>query len=144
MMEFIFDTARAVAGLAFSDRLRRDAPNARVIVPHVGGAIPVLVERWEAFAAMAPGVEPEQVQRTLERVWFDLAGTPTPVQANLVVGRWGADRLVYGSDYCFTPAPVVEAQLRALDDVGIDGVENWRQTTTSNAAVLVADRLLRR
>jgi predicted TIM-barrel fold metal-dependent hydrolase len=139
MMEFMFDTARAVAGLAFADRLRTHAPDARVVVPHVGGVIPVLLERWEGFAAMAPGQsDPARVRRTLEGLWFDLAGTPAPVQANLLVDRFGPDRIVYGSDYCFTPLPLIEAQVRALDETGIVGIDDWRQAVDRNARALLA------
>lgn len=139
MMEFLFDTARAVAGLAFADRLRKDAPDARVVVPHVGGVIPVLLERWEAFASLAPGEnDPGRIRRTVEALWFDLAGTPAPLQADLLVGRVGPDRLVYGSDYCFTPPPLIEGQVRALDETGIAGIDDWRRTLTDNARVLLA------
>jgi len=139
MMEFMFDTARAVAELAFTDRLQTAAPDARIVIPHVGGVIPVLLDRWEAFAGMAPGErDAGRIGRTLRELWYDLAGTPSPVQADLLVKRVGPDRLVYGSDSCFTPPPLIEAQARALDEAGIAGLAGWRRTVAGNARALLA------
>ena len=47
MIEFIFDTARAVTDLILSGTLTRH-PEMRVLVPH-GGTLPLLADRIEAF-----------------------------------------------------------------------------------------------
>ncbi|MFM9682970.1 amidohydrolase family protein, partial [Streptomyces brasiliscabiei] len=44
MVEYVFDTARTVTDLVMAGVLTRH-PNMRVIVPHCGGAIPVLADR---------------------------------------------------------------------------------------------------
>lgn len=137
MMEFLFDTARAVAGLAFSGRLDRDAANTQIVIPHVGGVIPVLVDRWLGMAGMSDPDAPSRISRALDRLWFDLAGTPIPVQADILSTRWGTERIVYGSDCCFTPAPLIESQVAALDRVGIADVDDWRQAVAANARALL-------
>lgn len=48
MVEYIFDTARTVTDLVMAGVLTRH-PNMRVIVPHCGGAIPVLADRINEF-----------------------------------------------------------------------------------------------
>ena len=44
MMEFIFDTARAVTNMILNGTVRR-YPDVRIIVPHAGGVLPILVPR---------------------------------------------------------------------------------------------------
>jgi 6-methylsalicylate decarboxylase len=46
MLEFIFETTRSISDLVLSGVLER-FPNLRVIVPHAGAALPILVERIE-------------------------------------------------------------------------------------------------
>lgn len=137
MMEFFFETARAVAALLFTDRLQSDAADARLIIPHSGGVIPVLLDRWEAFLAMRPGSQPESFRQATARLWWDLAGTPLPVQGELLTRRFGADRLLYGSDYCFTPPALVEAQVRSLDENRIPDLPDWRERVRRNAHALL-------
>ncbi|WP_410676845.1 hypothetical protein [Amycolatopsis sp. cmx-4-68] len=48
-------------------------------------------------------------------LWFDLAGTPFPHQVPAFERAFGTDRLLYGSDYCWTPPPAVDAQLATID-----------------------------
>jgi predicted TIM-barrel fold metal-dependent hydrolase len=46
----------------------------------------------------------------------------------------GADRLLYGSDHCWTPAASVEAHVASLDTAPApDGAGGWRALTTANA-----------
>ena len=51
----------------------------------------------------------------LERVWWDMAGTPFPRQIAALEAAFGTGRLLYGSDYCWTPAPVALAQIASID-----------------------------
>ena len=51
----------------------------------------------------------------LSRLWYDLAGTPFPTQARAPTDLVGTDRLLYGSDYCFTPPPAVADQIASID-----------------------------
>ena len=55
MVEYIFDTARTVTDLLMSGVLER-YPNLTVIVPHCGGALPVLADRVNEFMDDVPGL----------------------------------------------------------------------------------------
>jgi predicted TIM-barrel fold metal-dependent hydrolase len=135
MLEFIFDTTRAVSDLIFSGVLERH-PSIRFVITHCGGALPLLGDRIEAFRRMA-GDGGAPTGELLARLWYDLAGSPIPHQLNALVSAVGTERLLYGSDYCFTPEPGVAAQIAALDgDLGPDDHTTWRQLTTRNAARL--------
>jgi predicted TIM-barrel fold metal-dependent hydrolase len=150
MMEFIFDTARTVSDLVFRGVFTRH-PGVEWIFTHGGGALPLLADRLELFRsafAAAPGsgygpADAPSVQAQLRRLWFDMAGTPFPNQVPALVKAFGSDRVLYGSDYCWTPAPGVTAQVASVDAASADGSgddsggTDWRALTSANASRLL-------
>ncbi|MER5916283.1 amidohydrolase family protein [Streptomyces sp. NPDC001982] len=136
MLEFLFDSSRAVSDLVFAGVLQRH-PRIQWIITHGGGALPLLADRMELFrSGMAPGEGPT-VQEQLRRLWFDMAGTPFPHQVPALVRAFGRDRLLYGSDYCWTPAAGAAAQIASVDAAGQPDRTTWRRVTTANAARLL-------
>jgi predicted TIM-barrel fold metal-dependent hydrolase len=136
MLEFLFDTGRAVSDLVFSGTLQR-YPGIPWIFTHGGGVLPLLAERLElfrtAFAGDAGGpTVPEQVGE----LWFDIAGTPFPHQVPAFERAFGTDRLLYGSDFCWTPPAAVGAQLASIDAATRPAGTTWRELTTRNCARL--------
>ncbi len=78
MIEFIFDTARAVTGLILAGTLTRH-PGMNIIVPHGGGALPLLADRIKAFLSASPSLHdpaPDPMAQ-LRRLYYDLA-VPVP------------------------------------------------------------------
>ncbi|WP_320778792.1 amidohydrolase family protein [Streptomyces sp. CRN 30] len=138
MVEFIFDTARTVTDLLMAGTLDRYR-NLTVIVPHCGGALPVLADRIDGFMKMfmpaaAPGTVAPGAVDQLRRLYYDLAGPALPRQLPALLNLVGPDRLLYGSDHCWTPAAGVEAHVAALDAAPVpDGAADWRTLTTANA-----------
>lgn len=136
MMEFLFDTARTVVNfilLGVVDRF----PNIRWVFTHGGGVLPLLADRVDFFRSQV-GFGTPTTPDVLRRLWFDLAGTPVPRQLPALLSTVGQDRLVYGSDYCFTPIAAVQEQIRALDSgAARSGFENWRAATSDNARRLL-------
>jgi predicted TIM-barrel fold metal-dependent hydrolase len=127
MLEFIFDTTRTVSDLVFAGVLQR-YPDIPWIIPHGGGTLPLLADRLELFRT-GLGTSDDTgtpVPDQLARLWFDLAGTPFPHQVPALTSAFGTERILYGSDYCWTPPALVDAQLATIDDT-------WRALTTSNA-----------
>jgi len=120
MFEFFFDTARMLTNLFHSGTVAR-TPNIRFVIPHLGGAMPPLLSRTAGFSAIVPeslALSQDQVKETLNRqFYFDLAGFAFPMQFVGLVDGVGIqrDRLVYGSDYPFTPAPLVKKLARELE-----------------------------
>lgn len=110
VVEFLFDTTRAVVNLALSGTLYR-FPAIRWVVPHSGAALSVLADRVDRiYPAIKPPEAPDvDVLAALRRLHFDLAGVPLPRSLAALVQLVDTDRIVYGSDYPFTPAPLVRA-----------------------------------
>jgi hypothetical protein len=71
--------------------------------------------------------------RQLRGLWFDIAGTPFPHQVPAAVAAFGTERLLYGSDYCWTPAHGVDAQLASIEQAEQPADDSWRALTTRNA-----------
>ncbi|MFJ4714260.1 amidohydrolase family protein [Streptomyces sp. NPDC088785] len=156
MLEFLFDTARTASDLLLSGVLARH-PGIRWILTHGGGALPLLADRIELFrpllegaalgaATPAPGggASTPPAPGTVEqfgRLWYDMAGTPFPRQVPALGAAFGTERLLYGSDYCWTPLEAVLAQIDSVDAAAPPAPgATWRDLTSRNARRLLAPR----
>ncbi|MFF0161899.1 amidohydrolase family protein [Streptomyces sp. NPDC005263] len=134
VIEFLFDTTRAVMQLIYEGVLSR-YPDIRFIVPHAGAALPVLADRIASFATMED-IPPKDVIEALSKLHYDVAGFALPRALPALLNLVSADRLLYGSDYPFTSAPVATAlgvKLAATDTLGYT---EKRQMFSGNAAQL--------
>lgn len=136
MVEFVFDTARTVTDLLMAGVLRRH-PDLKVIVPHCGGALPVLADRVNGFMKLfMPPTEtpaPDAVEQ-LRGLYYDMAGPAFPRQIPALLSLVDPDRLLYGSDYCWTPAQGVDAHIASVTaaEVPVPGA-SWQSLTSANA-----------
>ncbi len=130
MLEFLFDTTRAVVDLVLNGTIAHH-PDLELIIPHAGATIPLVADRVSAFSRLlAPDVD---VLRDLGRLHFDLAGYAVPRQFEALLTLTTLDHLHYGSDFPFTPEPVVAAVSER-----IDGVDSLVDALGSNTARLFA------
>lgn len=89
-------------------------PNITFIVPHVGGTFPPLINRFASAAPImklggfAAQINPAWVKERLNtQFYFDTAGWAFPEQTRGLLEYISVDRMLYGSDFPFTPLPVV-------------------------------------
>lgn len=115
MVEFLFDTTRAVVDLVLSGTIAR-YPGVAVIVPHAGAVLPLVADRVSVFSLLldAPADGPVDVLGDLARLHYDLAGYPLPRQRDALLSLVPPDHLHYGSDFPFTPDVAVAASLDRL------------------------------
>jgi predicted TIM-barrel fold metal-dependent hydrolase len=123
LMEFMFDTARCLISLFHSGTLAR-CPDITFVVPHAGGALSPVLQRFCTFATKMMRSELDLSARTVKETfrkqfYFDLAGTPFPDQIHGLLRIVGPERLLYGSDYPFTPAQMV-AELREVMTLNLE------------------------
>jgi predicted TIM-barrel fold metal-dependent hydrolase len=136
MIEFLFDSARAVTDLVLTGILTR-YPRIRFVVTHAGGVIPLLGDRLDLYRdTFNPTSGLPSVTEQLKHLWYDVAGTPVPNQLPALQAVAGTDHLLYGSDHCFTPSEAVADQIAALDEAAV--AKGWRPRTTANAVQLLA------
>jgi 6-methylsalicylate decarboxylase len=117
MIEFMFETTRAVFNLILSGTLDR-FPNIKIIVPHAGATIPVLADR---VAGLSPALglpkplDGARFYETLRGLYYDLAGFPLPRQITPLLEIADTKHILYGSDWPYTPEPLVASLAQKLD-----------------------------
>jgi 6-methylsalicylate decarboxylase len=114
VLEFMFETTRAVTSLILSGTLQR-FPDIKLIVPHGGATLSVLADRIAMTADFLPNMgdlKGKDILPALTKVYYDLAGASTPRQLTALRSFADPSRLLYGSDWPHTPQPVV-AKLRS-------------------------------
>ncbi|MFJ9097351.1 amidohydrolase family protein [Streptomyces sp. NPDC102405] len=136
MVEYIFDTARTVTDMVMAGVLTRH-PGIQVIVPHCGGALPVLADRMNEFMRLFLPSDKAPAQDAVQQLrgrYYDMAGTAFPRQAPTLLQLVDPDRVLFGSDYCWTPPALADAHIAAIDaaESPVDGT-TWRSLTTANA-----------
>jgi predicted TIM-barrel fold metal-dependent hydrolase len=117
MLEFFFDTTRAVVDLILNGTVARH-PGIEFLIPHAGAVLPLVADRVNVFSlllAVDPSVD---VLRDLGRLHFDLAGFPIPRQLDALLTLTTLDHIHYGSDYPFTPEFAAATAAERLADVG--------------------------
>ncbi|CAI0777819.1 Predicted metal-dependent hydrolase of the TIM-barrel fold [Serratia entomophila] len=78
-------------------------PGMKVIVPHLGGLLPMALERIDQTVVWeAPGT-PEKPSRAARRMWYDTVGHDHIPALQAAVATFGAERLLFGTDFPFQP-----------------------------------------
>ncbi len=106
VMEFVFDTTRAVANLVYNQTLKK-FPNIRFIFPHAGGAVPFLTWRI-SFGE-------KRVIKYLKRLYYDLALSSTPYSLRSLQELADPSHILFGSDYPFLPEPLTSILIKEFE-----------------------------
>jgi predicted TIM-barrel fold metal-dependent hydrolase len=117
MLEFLFDTTRAVVDLVLNGTVAAH-PGIEFVIPHGGATLPVVADRVSVFSMLLDVDPAVDVLRDLGRLHFDLAGYPLPRQLDALLALTTIDHLHYGSDYPFTPEFAAAAARERLAEVG--------------------------
>jgi predicted TIM-barrel fold metal-dependent hydrolase len=131
MIEFFFDTTRAVVDLVLNGTVARHT-DVEFIIPHAGATLPMIVDRVGVFSRLLDVDASVDVLRDVARLHYDLAGFPVPRQLDALLTITTLERLHYGSDYPFTPEFAVALAAERLDtaaDVPGSLVETLRTNT---------------
>lgn len=117
LIEFVFDTTRAVTHLVLSGTLER-CPDLRLIVPHAGGSIPYLADRIDLLASrFVPGADeraPAGVKAYFRRLYYDLAISTSPHAVASALQLADPDHMLFGSDFPALPEEDVQSLTQAL------------------------------
>lgn len=138
MIEFMFETTRAVTNLLLTGTLDR-FPDIQLIVPHAGATVPVLADRIVGLSPalnLPEPVDPDRFFATLRRFYYDLAGYPLPRLAPALLQIADPGRIFYGSDWPFTPLPIVTRMAGAIDDTALFDEATRRGVLHDNALAL--------
>lgn len=121
ILEFVFDTTRAVADMIFTGIFDR-YPRIRWVLAHLGGALPYLawrlslIEHSDRPAYAAFRARGRSVADYLRSLYYDTAVSAGPAGLKAVLDLVGPGQLVFGSDIPFLPFDFAELTTRSLDD----------------------------
>ncbi len=137
LLEFMFETTRAVTNLLLTGTLDR-FPDIRLIVPHAGAAVPFLADRIVGLspAFMSKPVDAGHFFATLRRLHYDLAGYALPRMAPALLQVADTKRIYYGSDWPFTPIPTLARFAGELDATPLFDAATRRRVLHDNACAL--------
>jgi predicted TIM-barrel fold metal-dependent hydrolase len=136
MGEFMFETTRTVTNLILSGVTTR-FPDIRVVVPHAVAALPVLAARIEGLAPfIMPGKEVPSMKAEMRKIYFDTAGEPLPELMGALLQIADPRRLLYGSDWPFTPIETVQNAAMQLDQTTLFDETLRQAIMTDNSLTL--------
>lgn len=116
VMEFMFETTRAVGNMIFSGLLERRL-NIRFILPHSGGAVPFLAHRMSVFEGLPKfaAAMPAGVGAYLRRLHFDTATSGDPLPLAALQGLADPARILFGTDFPYMKEDRVLSEARGVD-----------------------------
>ena len=115
--EYPADTTRAVLNM-IANRIMTRFPDIRWVVPHCGSFLPYMLQRFTGVSGILSSMgmmETVDVKVEFEKLYFDIAGDPEPVQLSMLRMVAADECIVYGSDFPHSPAKVVLAKKKHFD-----------------------------
>ncbi len=126
VVEYVFDTTRAIVNLIFTGMLQR-CPNIRVIVAHGGGAVPFLAQRISMLEGHRQARTVTGVIPTLRSLYYEIASTTAAYPLRSLQELVGAKRILWGSDLPFVYGERLKTE-----------VDHWEEYTGFDDAARVA------
>ncbi len=120
LLEFPFDTTKAVTNLLFSGTFAR-CRHIRFIFSHAGGTIPFLAERiarLEVRPEFRASV-PDGVMFELKRLFYDTALSANGLAFSALLKLVDTNQVLFGSDYPFAPETTMKATVEGLSKLGL-------------------------
>lgn len=100
VVEYVFDTTRAIVNLLYSGTLRR-CPNLRLIVAHGGGAVPFLAQRIAMMEGHRGAKNVTGIMPALRNLFYEIASTTSATALRSLQELADPDRILWGSDLPF-------------------------------------------
>jgi 6-methylsalicylate decarboxylase len=113
LVEFVFDTTRAIVNLLFSGTLDR-CPDIRFIAAHAGGTVPYLAYRIAMGQLVLPAGASQGAITYLKQLYYDVALSASPFVLHALQQLVDASHILFGSDYPFAPELATDFVFRGL------------------------------
>jgi 6-methylsalicylate decarboxylase len=137
MIEFPFDSTRAVTNLALGGTLER-CPDLRIIVPHGGGTLPFLARRIAGVASRLNLGETGGFIAALRRLFYDTAAATGDNSISSLLTMVDSSRILFGSDYPFMAEPTTQQMIGELNSSRLLNAEDRHAIERDNALKLFA------
>ena len=116
MQEYLSETTRAVSNMISRNVLAR-YPNVKVVVPHCGAYLPLMVSRMQSLTPVKQAnklVGDIDWDANLAALYYDLAGAHSPEVIRMLLTITTPDHLLYGSDYPYVAPQVLTQSLQRM------------------------------
>jgi 6-methylsalicylate decarboxylase len=112
-------------------------PHIKIINSHLGGALPMLVQRADDQYSWEAPQTPERPSLAARRMWYDTVGHGHVPALRCAIDSFGADQLVLGTDF---PYETGDAYVRAVDYISDPSLDpdDARAILDQNASALLA------
>jgi 6-methylsalicylate decarboxylase len=94
-------------------------PKIKIINSHLGGAVPMLLQRADNQYAWEYPATPERPSVAARRMWYDTVGHGHVPALRCAIESFGADRLLLGTDFPYEAGDVF---VRAVDYISASGI----------------------
>ena len=116
MQEYLSETTRAVSNMISRNVLAR-YPNVKVVVPHCGAYLPLMVPRMKSLTPVMQAnklVGDIDWEANLAALYYDLAGAHSPEVIRMLLTITTPDHLLYGSDYPYVAQQLLIQSLQRM------------------------------
>ena len=116
MQEYLSETTRAVSNMISRNVLAR-YPNVKVVVPHCGAYLPLMVPRMQSLTPVMQAnklVGDIDWEANLTALYYDLAGAHSPEVIRMLLTITTPDHLLYGSDYPYVAPQMLTQSLQRM------------------------------
>lgn len=143
LVDFPTETTRTAYDLVMSG-VRTKYSASKVILPHAGGTLPYLADRFSRVNTLgAPvGLSQEQIVETFKGFYFDTAWSSSVPTLNALMSFADCNKIVYGSDGPFATTEVTTAMARGLDEYFATNPELLVKINRANAKALFPTKIL--
>jgi aminocarboxymuconate-semialdehyde decarboxylase len=94
-------------------------PKLKIINTHIGGALPMLMQRLDNLYKWENPSLSELPSITARRMWYDTVGQGYDPALKAGITSIGADRLVFGTDFPYEPGPLFKRSIDYIREVGL-------------------------
>jgi predicted TIM-barrel fold metal-dependent hydrolase len=117
MMEYLFDTTRAVVNLVFGGALEK-YPRVKFILPHAGGLVPYFSWRLSVSPLIDKRLNQmsrEHILGLLRRFWYDNALSPGAQTWGCLENVAAPEQIVFGTDWPFANVRVTAEAVQTYE-----------------------------
>ena len=125
VIEFLFDTVRAVTSLLYSGTFAR-CSDIRFIFSHAGSAVPLLAQRIARLSRITAAVNPRLPNGAiseLRKLYYEVAQQASPEGLAPLMTLASIDRIMFGSDFPWAPPGMMGQTVAGLKAFGFKPAE---------------------
>ena len=111
-------------------------PRMKILNSHLGGALPMLVQRMDNQLPWEAPETPEQPSAAARRMWYDTVGHGHPPALRCAADSFGADRLVLGTDFPYENGAAFQRAVGYITTSGLVPGDADRVLTANAEALL--------